>query len=132
MEFLLDTHTLLWWYTNQSKLSRATYKIIEDPYNDIYYSPLNLWEVVLKYQKGKLNLADRKPDEFLDMIEADEDFRYLELLPGSVATSYQLPQRHTDLFDRMLAWEAMQHDFILLSSDESLRLYEQDGLRIIS
>ena len=132
MEFLLDTHTLLWSQVAPRKLSRTVRKILEDPYNEVFYSPLSIWEIAIKFQKGKLSLAGRKPDEFLDMIEIDEDFRYLELLPGSVATSYQLPQRHTDLFDRMLAWEAMQHDFILLSSDESLRAYEQDGLRIIS
>ena len=132
MEFLLDTHILLWSQVAPRKLSRTARKILEDPHNEIFYSPLSIWEIAIKFQKGKLSLAGRKPDEFLDMIEAGEDFRYLELLPGSVATSYQLPRRHTDLFDRMLAWEAMQHDFILLSSDESLRAYEQDGLRIIS
>jgi PIN domain nuclease of toxin-antitoxin system len=98
----------------------------------MHYSPLNIWEIVTKYQKGKLDLAGRKPDDFLDMIEMGEDFRYLELLPGSVATSYQLPRRHKDPFDHLLAWESLQHDLVLLSDDESLRSYEQDGLRIIS
>ena len=131
MEFLLDTHTLLWSQMTPLKLSRTVRKILEDPYNEVHYSPLSIWEIAIKYQKGKLDLAGRTPDEFLDAIDADDDFRYLELLPGSVATSYQLPRRYKDPFDHMLVWESLQHDLVFLSDDESLRAYEQDGLRII-
>jgi PIN domain nuclease of toxin-antitoxin system len=132
VDFLLDTNILLWWYRDQKKLSRKMQKVLENPYNDIYFSALNLWEIPQKYQRGKLDLGGRTPEEFLDVIEVDQGFKRLDLLPGTTATSYQLPVRHKDPFDRMIAWEAIQHDYILLSSDESMRLYEQDGLRLYS
>jgi PIN domain nuclease of toxin-antitoxin system len=38
---------------------------------------------------------------------------------------------HRDPFDRFLIWEAMRNDFILISVDKNMELYEKDGLKII-
>jgi len=131
MEFLLDTNILLWWQLSPKKLSRKIYAHIEDPWNIMYYSPVSLWEIATKYGTGKLPLNERTPEQFLDKLEADNMFDCLELLPGTLVTSYQLPMRHRDPFDRMLVWEALQHDLILVTADETLRAYEQDGLRLM-
>jgi PIN domain nuclease of toxin-antitoxin system len=132
MEFLVDTHTLIWWHTSPEKLSKRTYKFIEDYYNRIFYSPLSFWEISVKYHAGKLSLGQLKPDDFLDCVEQEQAFECLEAFPATLATGYQLPGRHGDPFDRMLVWEAIQHDLILLSVDKTLASYEQDGLRLVT
>ncbi|MCL2680523.1 MAG: type II toxin-antitoxin system VapC family toxin [Coriobacteriia bacterium] len=132
MDFLLDTNILLWSQLSPRKLSATVQRHLKDPYNRVYYSPINIWEIAIKYSRGKLSLGGRTPDQFFDAIDSENQFDCLELLPGSLATSYQLPLRHTDAFDRILIWEAVQHDLIFLSSDKALQAYEQDGLRLVT
>lgn len=133
MNFLLDTRTLLWSQQNPNKLSRTVRHHIESPLNEIFYSPINIWEIAIKYKSGKLDLGGYKPEDFLAAIEGGAYFNCLELLAGSVATSYQLPlSDHRDPFDRMLVWEALQHDMVLLSADSSLAAYKPEGLQLIT
>jgi len=132
MEFLLDTHALLWWKLSPRKLSRKAYRYIQDPYNKVYYSPINMWEIAIKYGQDKLPLGGQTPDQFFDALENEGQFDCLELLPGTLVTSYQLPRRHSDMFDHILVWEALQHDLVLISADKSLQAFEQDGLRLIT
>ena len=46
MKYLLDTHILLW--AAAGKLSQRTIKYIEDESNDLYFSSVSIWEVVIK------------------------------------------------------------------------------------
>lgn len=53
MRYLLDAHTLVWWWTQQDSLSKTALQTIISPYNQIFVSPINLWEMSIKYHKGK-------------------------------------------------------------------------------
>jgi len=132
MDFLVDTHILLWSLTTPNKLSGRVKRLFADTNNDFYYSPLSIWEIAIKYQKGTLNLEGRTPRELLDYIELETSYDCLDTLTGNFATCYELPKRHNDLFDRMFVWEALRHDYALVSADSSLQMYEQDGLRLIN
>jgi len=132
VEYLLDTNMLIWSQLSPRKISHKVRRYLEDPYNTIYYSPLSMWEIAIKYRIGKLPLKNRNPEEFFDAIDIDSQFDCLDLLPGTLVTSFRLPQRHNDIFDNMLVWEALQHDLVLLSSDKDLHCFEQDGLRIVT
>jgi PIN domain nuclease of toxin-antitoxin system len=61
MQVLLDTHTFLWWVTNDEKLSSTAHNIISDPQNDIFFSIVSAWEIVIKAKIGKLPLP-QSPD----------------------------------------------------------------------
>ncbi|MCL2402636.1 MAG: type II toxin-antitoxin system VapC family toxin [Coriobacteriia bacterium] len=127
----MDTNVLIWWHLSPRKLSHKVRRILEDPYNTVYFSPLNMWEISIKYQLGRLPLGGKNPEEFFDAIDLDDNFLCLNLLPGTLVTSFNLPLRHSDMFDNMLVWESLQHDLVLLTADETLRIYEQDGLRLV-
>lgn len=43
MRYLLDTHTLVWWWTQQDSLSKTALQAIISPYSQIFVSPINLW-----------------------------------------------------------------------------------------
>ncbi len=58
MQVLLDTNAFLWWVTNDRKLSSAACSIISNPQNDIFFSIVSAWEIVIKFQIGKLPLPD--------------------------------------------------------------------------
>jgi PIN domain nuclease of toxin-antitoxin system len=56
MRLLLDTHTLLWFLTNDRHLSPAARTAIEDMQNTSWVSAATLWEVAIKVALGKLTL----------------------------------------------------------------------------
>jgi PIN domain nuclease of toxin-antitoxin system len=51
---LLDTHVLLWWIEDDSKLKKRLRAIIADPANEIAVSAATLWEAAIKRVLGKL------------------------------------------------------------------------------
>lgn len=45
MNYLLDTHTLLWWLDESSMLSIRATAIISNPQNIIFVSAISAWEI---------------------------------------------------------------------------------------
>ncbi len=54
---MLDTSILIWWLSEPERLGSATADLIADPGNAISCSVVNLWEIQIKTQLGKLDLA---------------------------------------------------------------------------
>lgn len=57
MRFLLDTHTFLWFVTNDMKLGEKARQLISEPTNQIFISPATYWEVAIKVGIGKYPLT---------------------------------------------------------------------------
>jgi len=57
MRILLDTHIFLWFISSNPQLSNQLRDNICDPNNEIYLSSVSIWEVIVKYQLGKLPLG---------------------------------------------------------------------------
>ena len=130
MRYLVDTHILLWSFLESDKLSKKVADILLDENNEIYYSPISLWEISIKYGLKKLTLNGGTPDDFFD--ELDNSYYLCKDVESiDLATNYKLPIRHKDPFDRFLIWEAIRNDFVLISADENAKLYEADGLKYI-
>ncbi|MDR2601310.1 MAG: type II toxin-antitoxin system VapC family toxin [Spirochaetaceae bacterium] len=130
MNYLVDTHILLWSFLKTHKLSKEIKSILLNKDNDIYYSPMNLWEISIKYGLKKLFLNGGTPDEFFGELNNSyylcKDINNIDLI-----TNYKLPMYHRDPFDRFLLWEAMRNNFILMSVDKNMELYKKDGLKVI-
>ncbi len=58
MRLLLDTHTLLWAYWSDPKLSTTSAQLITDPGNQILTSSASCWEIAIKISIGKLMLRE--------------------------------------------------------------------------
>lgn len=48
MNLLLDTHILLWFLENDSKLSDRVREVITNPENLIFVSAISAWEISIK------------------------------------------------------------------------------------
>jgi PIN domain nuclease of toxin-antitoxin system len=61
------------------------------------------------------------------------DFTIIDLKETETITFFELPlkENHKDPFDRMLIWKAITNDMILISKDELLEPYKENGLKII-
>jgi PIN domain nuclease of toxin-antitoxin system len=53
---LLDTHTFLWWITDDPRLSHRVREIIGDGENKLFLSAASSWEIAIKARIGKLDL----------------------------------------------------------------------------
>lgn len=54
MRYLLDTHALLWWMTDDPQLSSRARKLIADERNNILVSAASAWEIATKHRLGRL------------------------------------------------------------------------------
>ncbi len=57
MKLLIDTHIFLWFVNDDVRLESDIKDTIEDTDNSIYLSIASLWEISIKYNLGKLKLA---------------------------------------------------------------------------
>ena len=130
MNYLIDTHILLWSLLDTGKLSKNATAVLLNESCAIYYSPISLWEISIKYGLKKLTLHGGTPEDIFN--EINNSF-YLCKTPDALglATNYKLTIRHKDPFDRFLIWEAIRNNFTLISADEDMKLYEEDGLKLL-
>ena len=75
MRFLIDTHTFLWFVTNDSKLSNYALGLIEDESNQALLSVASLWEMAIKFSIGKLKLHKPFQDFADEQIQINDIYR---------------------------------------------------------
>jgi PIN domain nuclease of toxin-antitoxin system len=122
MRLLLDTHTFLWYITNNPKLPRHAYDAIREKSNEAFLSVVSVWEALVKHQIGKLALP-APADQYITNRQAAHRISTLALDAASVSRVLALPLHHRDPFDRMLICQALQNDLTFVTSDEQFRQY---------
>jgi PIN domain nuclease of toxin-antitoxin system len=122
MKLLLDTHTFLWWITDDLQLSAKARELIADGNNALYWSAASSWEVSIKYALGRLPLPEA-PEQFLTAEIEKNRIESLPIIDSHAFIAGQLPHHHRDPFDRMLVAQAQVESLTLLSNDEQLKLY---------
>jgi PIN domain nuclease of toxin-antitoxin system len=55
VKLLLDTHTLLWWFTDDPRLSAPARQAIIEMGNEIFASTASAWEIATKQRLRKLD-----------------------------------------------------------------------------
>ncbi len=58
MRLLLDTHIFLWYLAGDVALRAETRDRLRDPVNQVFLSPVSIWEALVKNPLGKLPLPD--------------------------------------------------------------------------
>jgi PIN domain nuclease of toxin-antitoxin system len=115
---LLDTHVLLWWLGDDSRLRADAAAAIADPATAVYVSAASAWEIAIKKTVGRLEAPDDLPAQL-------EHHGFAEL-PVSVAHALGvevLPVYHPDPFDRLLVAQAMLEGLTIVTSDAQVRRY---------
>src|SRR6266567_611939 len=101
MRLLLDTHIFLWYITNDHRLSPKVAGTVTDAANDVYLSVVSVWEILVKYQLGRLSLPS-PVDQYLQQRQDQHGIVSLPLEADAVSRLLELPAYHRDPFDRML------------------------------
>jgi PIN domain nuclease of toxin-antitoxin system len=132
MIYLLDTHAFIWATLDTARLSKKAKEIISDRNNEIFVSTVTFWEISLKASIGKLTF-DKIDIKDFPQYAGEMGFTIMALGQRETITFHELPlkENHKDPFDRMLIWQAITNDMVLLSKDTLLMHYEENGLRIL-
>jgi len=106
MNYLLDTHTFLWYFWDSKDLSVAS-----------------LWEFSIKYSMGKLTF-DGGLAHLWDML-TQNGFVILPITQPQLGTLIsELPFHHRDPFDRLIVATAKAEELIIVTADENIKKYD--------
>lgn len=122
MRFLLDTHTLVWAYTNDPRLSATAAGLIVDPANQCVISPATYWELAIKIATGKPVLTEPFSD-FVQHAIFDNGFTILPIEPRHCEPLVTLSFYHKDPFDPLLIAQAMVENIPMVSIDTAFDPY---------
>jgi PIN domain nuclease of toxin-antitoxin system len=119
MKLLLDTHIWLWSVLEAARLSPNVAKELENVENELWLSPISLWELLMLWQKGRV-----LPGEELDAW-ISRAMRALPIREASVTYEVareigrlKLPQR--DPADNFLVATAKVFELTLVTADQNL------------
>ena len=122
MKILLDTHALIWWLGNESKLSRRASSIIANQKNTVLVSAAIAWELAIKVNLGKVDALSLTTE--LSRYTAEEGFEELPISMEQAVRAGLLPLHHRDPFDRLLVAQAQGLNVPILSADTVLDQYD--------
>jgi len=116
---LLDTHTWIWALERPERLGAKARKQIEDTGNDLYLSPISIWEAHHLSQRRRL----RHKGTFQEWLDAAFQSLPLQEAPFNFAvareaTQIQLPQ--PDIGDLLLAATAIAFGHTLVTTGAQL------------
>ncbi len=122
MDLLLDTHTFLWFWWDDPKLSDTAKKAIVDPDNRKLISTASCWEVAIKVSLQKLELGSPFRG-FIPQQMLRCNFEMLTITHEHMACIVDLPFHHRDPFDRMLIAQSRWEEIPIVSADEQFDAY---------
>jgi PIN domain nuclease of toxin-antitoxin system len=124
---LLDTHTLLWWLSDDPALTRGARKTIADTKNGLIVSAASAWEIATKVRLGRLPSAADLAADFVGYIDR-EGFELLSISAEHGTRAGLLPGPHKDPFDRMLIAQAQAENVPIISNET---VFESYGVRCL-
>ena len=118
MKVLLDTHILLWFLTDDERLSQSHIDVIENKDNTLFLSMASLWEIAIK--SGLMKLEIPSP---LDIL-VPEEVLLIDIKIPHLEAYQKLPLIHKDPFDRLLIAQAQTEGLLMMTDDGKFKGYE--------
>ena len=121
MRLLLDTCSFLW-LAGGAKLSDAASEAIRLPANEVFLSAASVWEIVTKFERGRLPLPE-PPERLIPTERRLRGLTPLDFDEVSALHGRRLPWLHRDPFDRMLIAQAIAHGLAIVTPDPQIAQY---------
>lgn len=128
MRLLLDTHIWVWSLAAPELLGRGIRRHLETAANELWLSPISVWEVMLLAERGRIEL-DEPPDRWVDRQLTAHPMREAPLTRDVAIRSRTLPFTHQDPADRFLAATAAVYGLKLVTADP--RLWKVEGCEVL-
>jgi PIN domain nuclease of toxin-antitoxin system len=118
MNLLIDTCTFIWLAQEPEKLSKNACLAINDDDNVLFLSDLSFWEITLKYTSGCFSLP-LPPETWMTQKRDFHQLRSLPIQSSAIFLTADLPKFNSDPFNRLIAAQAIENNFTILSPDTS-------------
>jgi PIN domain nuclease of toxin-antitoxin system len=125
VRLLLDTHALLWWYSDDPALPQSCRKLIAQSDSSVFVSAVSAWEISTKFRRGRLSSAPELVQDFGGYLD-QEGFLSLPVSYDHGIRAGMLPGPHQDPFDRMLIAQAEIEKLFIVSNE---KIFDQYGVR---
>jgi PIN domain nuclease of toxin-antitoxin system len=119
MKLLLDTHIWVWSVIEPQRLNNRVANALADPENQLWLSPISIWEAMFLHRKGRLKVPEgfstwlNRALSITSFTEAPLTFEV-----AAVLSTIHLP--HADPADLFLAGSAKVFGLTLVTSDRNL------------
>ena len=119
MKLLLDTHIWLWYLLGNSRLSLQLQTAIANSSNEIWLSPISIWDAAILAEKGRISL---QPDTstWVSLALKNLEIRDAVLNNEIALLSRQIDLPHQDPADRFIAATAVFYQLTLATVDSNL------------
>lgn len=122
MTAVLDTHILLYWFEQNSRLSTAQAEVIRHatPEAPLWVSDISLWEIATLYSLGRIQFSLTLRD-WLEAATAPPLVQRVAISPAVAAAVAMLPDSfHRDPADRLIVASAQIMGATLLTQDRRI------------
>ena len=119
MRLLLDTHAVLWWFMDDSHLSRAAGNVLDDTANQLFVSVVTGYEIVYKQQSGRLPSF---PDGLSRRLQ-QAGVNILSVTLDHALAAAALPGPHRDPWDRIIMAQAVAERLTVVTVDPIFASY---------
>ncbi|MBO9361307.1 MAG: type II toxin-antitoxin system VapC family toxin [Thermoflexus sp.] len=128
MKLLLDTHIFLWSLLEPGRLTPAVARVLQDPTNELWLSPIMVWEVLILAEKGRVVLRP-EPSTWIRQALSIVPFREAPLTGEVAIQSRHVNLPYQDPVDRFLVATALVYDLTLVTADE--RILNTRAVRVL-
>jgi PIN domain nuclease of toxin-antitoxin system len=129
MPFVTDTHSLVWYITDDPKLSAAakeTFRKVDNFQDYIFIPCIVFFELLYLIEKKKIVVEF---DNFLTMVSSAKNYRIEPLCLPIIEKSKRIPRdKVSDPWDRLIAGTSMHLNLPLITQDKTLR---EVGLEVV-
>ncbi len=129
MKLLLDTHIWLWALLEPERLSAPVRDALQSPENELWLSPISVWEAILLAERGRL-VVTSDVQLWVRGLLAALPRREAPLTFEVALMSRRLELAHEDPADRFIAASACVHDLTLVTADA--RLLDAVGYAVLA
>ena len=133
--YLLDTHILVWYLQDKTKLRQDLAEDIDYFQYAFYVSVASLHEIIFLIQEKKIK--NHKNISAIIKAVQEKQMHLLDVTPKHIETLEKLStpligkDPHKDQFDRTLISQAIAEGLTLISSDTVFPLYKDRGFKLL-
>lgn len=116
MKLLLDTHIWLWSLLEPDRLSAKVLRALRAPHNELFLSPLTIWELTMLVEKGRVVL-NKEIGDWVDEALSQVPIAEVPLTISVALEAGRIGLPHRDPADRFIVATARAFDLTLVTAD---------------
>jgi PIN domain nuclease of toxin-antitoxin system len=110
-------------YCNDRRLPLRYAATISNPEHELFLSVASSWEILIKYQIGKLELPHH-PTQYIRKHRKRLGIRSLAIYETAIQELSKLPLHHHDPFDRLIISQTNRYQLTLMTLDHQFEAYD--------